>query len=124
MSHRREVALEVNRDHGVELVFAGIGEHPVTDDARVVYQDVQSAEGVDGRRNEAFGLRPVGDVGAAGDGFASRSGDFVDDTLAALPPPAGEPSRPTPMSFTTTRAPSAANASACARPIRHRHPSR
>jgi len=36
---------------------------------------------------------------------------------AALPPPAGEPSRPTPMSLTTTRAPSAANASACSRPI-------
>src|ERR1700744_3628748 len=36
---------------------------------------------------------------------------------AALPPPAGDPSRPTPMSLTTTRAPSAANARACARPI-------
>src|SRR5271166_283146 len=36
---------------------------------------------------------------------------------AALPPPAGDPSRPTPMSLTTTRAPSAANAKACARPI-------
>src|SRR5215212_725335 len=36
---------------------------------------------------------------------------------AALPPPAGEPSSPTPMSLTTTRAPSAANASACARPM-------
>src|SRR5689334_6192137 len=36
---------------------------------------------------------------------------------AALPPPAGDPSRPTPMSLTTTRAPSAANASACARPM-------
>ena len=36
---------------------------------------------------------------------------------AALPPPAGDPSRPTPMSLTTTRAPSPAKASACARPI-------
>src|ERR1700756_2823381 len=36
---------------------------------------------------------------------------------AALPPPAGDPSRPTPMSLTTTRAPSAAKAKACARPI-------
>src|ERR1700758_5125035 len=36
---------------------------------------------------------------------------------AALPPLAGDPSRPTPMSLTTTRAPSAAKASACARPI-------
>src|SRR5438309_7575271 len=36
---------------------------------------------------------------------------------AALPPPAGDPSRPTPMSLTTTRAPSAAKANACARPM-------
>src|SRR3954469_11855212 len=36
---------------------------------------------------------------------------------AALPPPAGEPSRPPPMSLTTTRAPAAANARACARPM-------
>src|SRR3954447_370562 len=36
---------------------------------------------------------------------------------AALPPPAGEPASPTPMSLTNPRAPSAANASACARPI-------
>ncbi len=81
VTHRREVALEVHRDHGVELLFAGVGEHPVADDARVVHQDIQSTEGVDGRRNEAFGLRPVGDVGTAGDGFATGSGDFVDDAL-------------------------------------------
>src|ERR1700757_2542182 len=36
---------------------------------------------------------------------------------AARPPLAGDPSRPTPMSLTTTRAPSAAKAIACARPI-------
>ncbi|CKT94471.1 Uncharacterised protein [Mycobacterium tuberculosis] len=36
---------------------------------------------------------------------------------AALPPLAGEPSRPTPISLTTTRAPSAAKANACARPM-------
>src|SRR6204780_3539644 len=36
---------------------------------------------------------------------------------AALPPPAGDPSRPTPISLTTTCPPSAAKAKACARPI-------
>ncbi len=75
------MSLEVDGDDGVELLFAGVGEHPVADDAGVVDQDVEPAEGVDGGLDQSFGLRPVGDVGAAGDGFATGGGDLVDDTL-------------------------------------------
>ena len=75
------MSLEVHGDDGVEFLFAGVGEHPVADDARVVDQDVEPAEGVDGGLDQAFGLRPVGDVGAAGDGFATGGGDLVDDAL-------------------------------------------
>ena len=81
MPHGGEVPLEVHGDDGVELVLAGVGEHPVAHDARVVHQDVEPAERVDRGLDEALGLRPVGDVGAAGDGFATGSGDLVDDTL-------------------------------------------
>src|SRR5947209_9643046 len=51
--------------------------------------------------------------------MASPPAEVISSTTlcAALPPPAGEPSRPTPMSLTTTRAPSAAKANACARPM-------
>jgi hypothetical protein len=68
-------------DHCVELFFAGVGEHSVADDACVVHQNVEAAEGVDGGRDEAFGLLPVGDVRATGDGFTTRGGDFVDNAL-------------------------------------------
>ena len=81
MLHGREVALEVHGDDGVELVLAGVGEHPVADDARVVHQDVETAELLDRRLDQAVGLRPVGDVGPTGHGFAAGSGDLVDDAL-------------------------------------------
>ena len=81
MPHGGEVPLEVYGDDGVELLLAGVGEHPVADDARVVDQDVESAERVDRGLDQACGLRPVGDVRAAGDGFAAGSGDLVDDAL-------------------------------------------
>ena len=35
------------------------------------------------------GLRPVGDVGATGDGFAAGSGDLVDDALRGAPTTSG-----------------------------------
>ena len=81
MPHGGEVPLEVYSDDGVELLLAGIGEHPVADDARVVDQDVQATERVDRRLDQSLGLRPVGDVRAAGDGFASGGGDLVDHAL-------------------------------------------
>ena len=79
--HGGEVALEVHGDDGVELLLAGVGQHPVAHDAGVVHQHVQAAEGVDGGLDQAGGLIPVGDVGAVGDGFASGGGDLVDDAL-------------------------------------------
>ena len=73
--------LEVHGDDGVELLLAGVGDHPVPHDAGVIDQDVEPAEGVDGGRDQPGGLIPVGHVGATGDGFASGGGDFVHDGL-------------------------------------------
>ena len=81
MPHGGEVALEVDSDDGVELFLAGVGEHPVADDAGIVDQDVEPAERVDRGLDQPLGLGPVGDVGAAGDGFASGGGDLIDNTL-------------------------------------------
>ena len=76
------MALEMHCDDGVELLFAGVGEHPVADDARIVDQDVQTrAKRIHRGLNQTFGLRPVGDVGSAGDGFAAGGDDLIDDTL-------------------------------------------
>ncbi len=68
-------------DDGVELFLAGVGEHAVADDARVVDQNVETTEGVDRGLDQTGGLLPVGDVGTAGDGFTSGGGDLVDNGL-------------------------------------------
>ena len=43
--------------------------------------DVEAAEGVDGRLDEALGAVPVADVVAVGDGLAAHGLDLVDDLL-------------------------------------------
>jgi hypothetical protein len=44
----REMPLEVDAEDGVPLVFTGVGQHAIPDEAGVVDQNVQPAEGVDG----------------------------------------------------------------------------
>ena len=39
--------LRCTRDDGVELLFAGVGHHPVADDAGVVHQHIETTEGLD-----------------------------------------------------------------------------
>ena len=85
------MALEVHGGDGVELLFAGVGEHPVADDARVVHQNVEAAERVDCGLDETLGLRPVRDVGSTGDGFATGGGDLVDHALGCTAAARGRP---------------------------------
>jgi hypothetical protein len=89
VAHRGEVALEVHGDDGVELVLARVGDHPVADDAGIVHQNVQAAEGFDGGCDQAGRLVPVGDVGSVGDGFPAGRGDLVDHGLRGAAPARG-----------------------------------
>ena len=114
---RREVALQVHADDRVPLLFARREQHAVADEARVVDEHVEAAERVDRGLHEVTRAVPVGDVVGVRDGLAARGRDLVDDVLRRARCRRRVPSRATPRSFTTTLAPSAANASACSRPI-------
>jgi hypothetical protein len=89
--HRGEVALEVHRDDGVELLLAGVGHHPVAHDAGVVHQNIQTTELLNCGLDEACRLIPVRDVGSVGDGFATGGGDLVDYALRGATAAGGRP---------------------------------
>jgi hypothetical protein len=110
------MTLQVDADHRVPFLFAGGEHHAVADEARVVDEHVEPAEGGDRLLDEMVGARPVGNVVGVRDGFASAA-RISSTTSCAGPVSAPRPSPDTPRSFTTTLAPSAANASACARPM-------
>src|SRR5688572_31082930 len=81
MTRRAEVPAEMNADHGIPFLHARADEHPVADEARVVYQHIEPAEGVDGRLHQAPGALPVGDVIAVRYGLTARRADLVDHGL-------------------------------------------
>ena len=81
VAHRSEVALEVDADHGVPLRLGHVREHPVAQDAGVVDEHVQVAEGLHRRVDQALGGVEVGDVVVVGDGLAAGRLDLGHDLL-------------------------------------------
>ena len=76
---RGGVALEVDGDDRVPLVLGHVEQGPVPEDARVVYEDVESAERFDREGDEVAGGGPVGDVVTAGHGPAAAGPDLGAD---------------------------------------------
>ena len=76
MPQRREVTLEVHPDDRVPLLLGGVHQHPVADEAGVVDQDVEAAEGVDRLLHHRRRLLEVGDVGAVGHRLAAERLDL------------------------------------------------
>ena len=93
-----------------------VDQHPVAQDAGVVDQHVEIAEGLDRGVDEPLAALPVADVVGVGHRLAARRPDLVDHLLGRRAIVA-RPSTAPPRSLTTTWAPSAANSSACSRPI-------
>jgi hypothetical protein len=75
------VALEVHGDDGVPLLLAHVDEEAVAQDARVVHEDVQLAEGVQRRLHQPLGARPFGHVVGVGHGLAAEADDLVHHLL-------------------------------------------
>src|SRR4029077_11366264 len=73
-----EVALEVYANDGVPLRFAGVGQVAATDEASVVDQNVEAAEGVHRGLDEAACTVPVRDVVVIHDRLAASRSDLVD----------------------------------------------
>ena len=65
----------------VPLLLGHREQHPVAEDAGVVDEDVETAEGVDRLLDEARGAVPAADVVGVGRGLAARGRDLVDDLL-------------------------------------------
>ena len=73
-----EVALQVDAHDGIPLLFRGAHQHAVTQEAGVVHHDVEPAERVDGRADQALGAVPVGHVVAVDDRLATHGPDGID----------------------------------------------
>ena len=105
-------------DDRVPLGLGHVDEHAVAQDAGVVDEHVEAAEGVDGLLHDALGAVAVGDVVAVGDGLAAHG-----RRSRRRPPAPGRSSAPLavrsspPRSLTTTLAPCSASNSACSRPM-------
>ena len=77
MMQRGERAFEVHLDHGVKVVLRQREDHPVTQNAGVVDQNVDVAVGVDGLVDHLLGLVEVADIGAVDFGLPAASADFL-----------------------------------------------
>jgi hypothetical protein len=75
------MTLEMDTDDRVPLLLAGVDQHPVADEARVVDEDVQPSEGVDGLLDHRGGSLEIGNVGAVDDRFTAQRLDLLDDLV-------------------------------------------
>src|SRR4029077_9407572 len=73
-----EVALQVYANDGVPVGFAGVGQLAAADEAGVVDQYVEAAEGVHRGLDEAACSVPVRDVVPIDDRLPARRSDLVD----------------------------------------------
>ncbi len=81
MAGRGERALEMDVDDGIPFGLGHVREHPVAEDAGVVDDDVQIAEGVERRLHEPLGALEVGHALAVGDRLPTHRLDLGHDLL-------------------------------------------
>ena len=79
-----EVALEVDVDDGVPLVFGHVEDHAVAKDAGDVDEDVDAAEGVDALADHVLAALGGGDGVVVGDGVAAGGGSSYGGRCADL----------------------------------------
>ena len=83
-ARRVDGAEVVGVDHPPELIDADVVDPLDVRDARVVHQDVDPAEGVEGGLHDGGGAGLVGDVGEARHRLATGIGDLGHDLLRRL----------------------------------------
>ncbi len=111
-----EAAVQMHGDHVRPVRPAHAVEDAVAQDAGIVDQDIDAAEGVERRLDDFVGIARLADRQRRGDRFAAGFLDFVDDRLRRAGIGAGAVEA-APISQTTTRAPSCAINSAMPRPM-------
>ena len=78
---RRVVPSEVDLDDRVPVVLVHVEDHPVAQDARVVHEHVEAAEGVDRLLHHVARAVEIGDVVEVGDGLAATRPDDLGNFL-------------------------------------------
>ncbi len=117
VARRGEGALEVDLDDGVPLRLGHVREHAVAEDAGVVDEDVEAAEGVDRLLDQRARRRPSRRCRRCWRPPRRPAASISSTTAWAGPVDAPVPSMAPPRSFTTTLAPWAARSIACSRPM-------
>ncbi len=82
-------ALQVHVDDGVPVGLLHLEDHPISQDAGVVDEDVEPAEGVHGLLDHGFGVVEVGNVATVHDRLAAHALDLVHDGLCRADVAAG-----------------------------------
>jgi hypothetical protein len=72
---RRKRSLKVHLDHRIPLVLGHIRQHAVAQDAGIVDEDIEPAEGVDGLLDHGLRALPIAYIGRIGD---SRAAGLLD----------------------------------------------
>jgi hypothetical protein len=80
-----EVTLQVDVDDRVPVGLGHVDQDPVPQDAGVVDQDVEVAEGLDGGVDQPLAALPVADVVGVGHRLAAGGGDLVHHLLGRRP---------------------------------------
>jgi hypothetical protein len=91
------VALQDDRHDRVPVLLGHVDERTVSQDPRVVDEDVEVTEGVDRLGDEGRSARPVRDVERARLGGAARRPDLLDDVGGEAPVGAGAVDRRAPV---------------------------
>ena len=78
------MTFQMNIDHRVKIVFRHVPNHPFTQHAGNVDQDVDFAKAVDALRYHAAGFLVIGNTVVVGDG-AAASGPYLRDDIVGRP---------------------------------------
>ena len=76
-AHAAEVALQVDADHGVEVFLGHVEDRRVAQEAGVVDEDVEIAQGVERGLDHRLRVVPIGDVAEVRHGLAALLADLL-----------------------------------------------
>src|SRR5215510_9599987 len=74
-------SFHMNVDHRIPLLLGHVENHPVTQNAGVVDENIELAEAIERALDDTLGRLEIGDAFIVGYGFTAGSFDFLDNLL-------------------------------------------